>query len=74
MFKLFLFVLLIIGPLIVVHIVNNYYATQVLRSQVAQSNKHMLNLYMDQIDQGLEGVSNYVFQIAENNMDLYYLS
>lgn len=73
LFKLFFSVLFIIGPLIVVHIVNNYYANEVIRSQVAQSNKNMLNVYMDQIDRGLQGVGHYVFQITQNNTDLYYL-
>ncbi|MEH7418043.1 histidine kinase [Neobacillus drentensis] len=71
--KLFLSVFFIIGPLIVVHIVNNYYAVEVIRSQVAQSNKNMLNIYMDQIDKGLEGVGKYIFQMTQNNTDLYFL-
>ncbi|WP_160720486.1 sensor histidine kinase [Bacillus sp. USDA818B3_A] len=73
LFKLFLSVFLIIGPLIVVHIVNNYYAVEVIRSQVAQSNKNMLNIYMDQIDKGLDGVGKYIFQITQDNTDLYFL-
>jgi two-component system, sensor histidine kinase YesM len=73
LFKLFLCVFLIIGPLIVVHIVNNYYAVEVIRNQVAQSNKNMLNIYMKQIDQSLEGVGNYIFQLTQNNTDLYFL-
>ncbi|MCH1624364.1 sensor histidine kinase [Ferdinandcohnia quinoae] len=73
LFKLFLSVVLIIGPLIIIHIVNNYYAVQVIRSQVAQSNNNMLNLYIDQIDNSLEGVGNYIFQLNANNTDLYYL-
>ncbi len=73
MFKLFLCVFLIIGPLIVVHIVSNYYGVEVIRNQVAQSNKNMLNIYMNQIDQALEGVGKYTFEIAQNNTDLYFL-
>jgi two-component system, sensor histidine kinase YesM len=73
LFKLFLSVFFIIGPLIIVHIVNNYYAVEVIRSQVAQSNKNMLNLYLDQIDTSLDGVGDYIFQIYTKNTDLYYL-
>ncbi|MFP5106244.1 sensor histidine kinase [Neobacillus sp. C211] len=72
MFKLFLTIFLIIGPLIIFHIINNYYANEVIRSQVAQSNKNMLNIYMDQIDKSLEGVGNYIFQLSANT-DLYFL-
>src|SRR3954452_734052 len=71
--KLFLSVFIIIGPLIVVHIVNNYYAIEVIRSQVAQSNRNMLNIYMDQIDKGLEGVGKYIYQMTQNNSDLSFL-
>ncbi|MEH7744924.1 two-component sensor histidine kinase, partial [Neobacillus drentensis] len=72
MFKLFLTIFLIIGPLIIFHIINNYYANAVIRSQVAQSNKNMLSIYMDQIDKSLEGVGNYIFQLSANT-DLYFL-
>ncbi|MEH7336560.1 histidine kinase [Neobacillus drentensis] len=72
MFKLFLTIFLIIGPLIIFHIINNYYANEVIRNQVAQSNKNMLNIYMDQIDKSLEGVGNYIFQLSANT-DLYFL-
>jgi len=73
LFKLFLCVFLIIGPMVVVHIVNNYYAVEVIRKQVAQSNENMLNIYMTQIDQSLDGVGNYIYQMAHNNSDLYFL-
>lgn len=72
MFKLFLTIFLIIGPLIIVHIINNYYANEVIRNQVAQSNKNMLDIYIDQIDKSLEGVGNYIFQLSANT-DLYFL-
>jgi two-component system, sensor histidine kinase YesM len=73
LFKLFLSVFLIIGPLIVVLIVNTYYSVTVLISQVSQSNKNMLNIYLDQIDRNLEGVGNYIFQISQNNPDISLL-
>jgi len=73
MFKLFLNVIFIIGPLILVHIIYNYYAVDVTRNQVVQSNKNMLNIYIDQIDRSLDGASKYIFQMTQNNTDLYYL-
>jgi two-component system, sensor histidine kinase YesM len=72
-FKLFLCITLIIGPLMVVHIIYTHYAVEVIRNQVAQSNQNMLNIYMNQIDQSLEGVSNYIFNLSQNNTDLYYM-
>ncbi len=72
-FKLFFGLFIIIVPLVVVHIINSFYAVQVIKSQVAQSNKNMLNIYMDQIDQSLDGVGNYIFQLSEGNGDLLYL-
>lgn len=46
---------------------------EVIRSQVAQSNQNMLNVYMTQIDRNLEGVGHYIFQLTQNNTDLYFL-
>ncbi|MBS4207995.1 histidine kinase [Bacillus sp. FJAT-50079] len=71
-FKLFLSICFIIGPLIAVLIVNNHYAVDVVRNQVSQSNKNMLNIYMRQIDHDLDGVGEYVFQVSQEG-DLYYL-
>ncbi|MDF2791630.1 MAG: hypothetical protein K0S80_4732 [Neobacillus sp.] len=73
LFKLFLSLFFIIGPLIVIHIVNTYYSVTVILSQVKQSNKNMLNIYLNQIDQDLEATEKYIYEIAQNNTDLPFL-
>jgi two-component system, sensor histidine kinase YesM len=71
-FKLLLGVILIIVPLIVVQIINSFYAVRILTSQVTQTNKNMLNIYMNQIDESLEGVTKYIYQLSTES-DLLYL-
>src|SRR5690625_2709667 len=72
--KLLSIIMLILLPLIVIHIVNNYYSVEVIRNQVVQSNKNMLNLHMNQIDYSLQGVGNYVYQLSESDDLIYYQS
>lgn len=72
-FKLFATILLVIVPLITVLIINSYYSVRVVRNQVAQSNKNMLSLYMNQIDSYLEEVDKYLFNLAEGDTDLLEL-
>lgn len=69
--KLLLSLCVVFIPLIVIQIVNNSYATQVVKSQVSQSNKNMLNLYMNQIDESLERATDYIYELA-NDSDLFY--
>lgn len=73
-FKLFLSVCIIILPLIIIHIVSNYYSLKVIRNQVVQSNKNMLNLHMNQIDSNLHGVRNFLFQLSQDDDLTFYQS
>jgi two-component system sensor histidine kinase YesM len=68
--KLIAGILFIIVPLVTVLIINSYYSVQVVRNQVAQSNKNLLGLYMGQMDTNLEEVDNYLFELSERNTDL----
>ncbi len=72
-FKLFATILLFMVPLIVVILVNDHYSVQVVRNQVAQSNKNLLSLYMNQIDSNLSDIDNYLFNLSERNTDLLQL-
>lgn len=69
-FKFFAAVLVIFVPLVTVLIINNYYSVDVVRNQVAQSNKNMLGLYMGQIDQRLEEVDKYLTNTLESNLSI----
>ncbi|WP_179090129.1 histidine kinase [Paenibacillus sp. FSL H8-0548] len=69
-FKFFAAVLVIFIPLVTVLIVNNYYSVDVVRNQVAQSNKNMLSLYKDQIDRNLEEVDKYLANTLESDLNV----
>jgi two-component system sensor histidine kinase YesM len=73
-FKLFAAVLLIAIPLIVILIITNTYSVEVIRNQVTQSNKNMLSLYMNQIDNSLKEVDNYLFSLSETNSDVLVMN
>lgn len=77
MFKLPLSICLILFPLIITHVITHYYSANVVRNQVIQSNRNLLNLHVNQIESDLKNASNYVrflstedsfvfYQIAEN--------
>jgi two-component system sensor histidine kinase YesM len=63
-FKLLFGFLLLVIPLVAFMIYNNLYAINVVRNQVAQSNKNMISLYMGQIDRNLEEAEKYLYTIA----------
>jgi two-component system sensor histidine kinase YesM len=61
-------------PLVILLIWNNIYATKVVHSQVAQSNKNLLTLYTNQVDQVLDDIEKYLFKTASQDNDLITLS
>ncbi|NRD78296.1 histidine kinase [Bacillus sp. BRMEA1] len=69
-FKLLLGVFLILLPLIVLLIYQNYYAIHVVRSQVMESNKKMITLYMQLIDKGLEDADEYLLSLASSDPNI----
>ncbi|MFC4306950.1 histidine kinase [Cohnella boryungensis] len=69
-FKFIAAVLVIFVPLATMLVVNNLYSVEVVRSQVAQSNKNMLSLYMGQIDRNLVEVDKYMFPTLEGNLNV----
>ncbi len=65
---------LVTVPLVVVLLWNNLYATRVVHSQVAQSNRNMLTIYMNDMDQVLGEIENYLYKSAEQDQSLISLS
>ncbi|NOU76860.1 HAMP domain-containing protein [Paenibacillus sp. LMG 31458] len=63
-FKLIVGVVLITVPLSLLLIYTNYYAIGVVRSQVADSNKKMMSLYMGQIDEQLRFAESYLMGLT----------
>jgi len=72
-FKLIFSVLAFIVPLIIILFLSNNYAMKVVRNQVAQSNKNLVSLYMNQIDRNLEEADKYLYQQAAQNTDFLSL-
>lgn len=69
-FKFIATVLVIFVPLVSMLVINNFYSVEVVRNQVAQSNKNMLSLYLDQIDRNLEEVDKYLFNTLEGDLNV----
>lgn len=59
-------------PLIAMLLYNNFYAIHTVRVQVSDSYKNLLNLYMTQIDAGLNDADAYMSTVA-NGVDLLSL-
>ncbi len=60
-------------PLILLLIYNNLYASNVVRKQVAQSNKKFVSLYLNPIDRSLAEVDQYLYSLASQESDLLAL-
>ncbi|WP_419871412.1 sensor histidine kinase [Candidatus Pristimantibacillus sp. PTI5] len=73
-FKLTALVMAIILPILALLLYNTFYAIDVVRDQVAQSNKNLISLYMGQIDDRLADVDNYLISLAATNLDLQNMS
>ncbi|OBR64182.1 hypothetical protein A7K91_11660 [Paenibacillus oryzae] len=72
-FKLIFGFMLLVIPIFSFMIYNNLYAINVVRNQVAQSNKNLIILYMGQIDRNLEEVEKYLYNIAATETGLLVL-
>lgn len=64
---------LVTVPLVVLLIASNLYATQVVHSQVAQSNQSLLTMYVNDMDKALEEIENYLYKTAEQDDSLISL-
>ncbi|OBZ17216.1 sensor histidine kinase [Bacillus sp. FJAT-26390] len=72
-FKLIVGFLVFVIPLQLLLIFDNYYAMKVVREQVANSNRHLAALYMDQMDRNLEEVDKYLRKMVAFESDLIKL-
>lgn len=58
--KLIAGIVLLVAPLIGLLIYSNLYAVKVVRSQVADSNKNLMSMCMDQFDRNLQNADDYL--------------
>jgi len=61
-------------PMFIFLMYNNYYAMDVVRTQVGQSNKNLLSMYMNQIDSTFKNIDNYLYTFAMKESDLAIIS
>ena len=72
-FKLYIVLLIVIIPLAFFLFYNNFYAMNIVINQVANSNKNMITLYVNQINEGLYNADSYLTNIAASNSDFMVL-
>ncbi|TFE26674.1 hypothetical protein [Cohnella luojiensis] len=70
--KILIGILVITLFLIALLVINNLYAINVVRKQVANSNQNMMSLYKGQIDKGLEDADQYLLsmRLTDDNFSL----
>lgn len=66
------FIILVL-PSLVLLIYYNFYANTLIRDQVALSNKDLLGMYMNTVDNGLEDVDTYLYNMVAKESDLLFL-
>jgi two-component system, sensor histidine kinase YesM len=64
----------VIVPLLIILLINNWYSISVVRNQVAASNQNLVTMYMDQIDRRLSETEKYLQKTSVLDMDLRSLS
>ncbi|WP_054023829.1 sensor histidine kinase [Bacillus sp. FJAT-28004] len=67
--KLVIGVLILTLPIVGMLIYSNFYAIQVVRTQVADSYNKMMQLYMNQIDNNLDDIDKYMNNVVALNAD-----
>jgi len=73
-FKLIIGFFTIAVPLVGLLLYNNYYASNTIREQVADSNKNLMILYSHQIEAALNKETNFLYNIAVEDPNIAALS
>ncbi|KKO52484.1 sensor histidine kinase [Paenibacillus sp. DMB20] len=73
-FKLIIGFVTITVPLVVLLLYNNYYASNIIREQVADSNKNSMILYSNQIEAALNKETNFLYNMAVEDPNITALS
>lgn len=72
-FKMIVGVICTLVPFIILLIYSNFCAMNVVRNQVAESNKNMISLYMKLIDKNFDYMDKYLFNLLSTNNDVSIL-
>lgn len=73
-YKLIIGFITIAVPLVILLLYNNYYASNIIREQVADSNKNSMILYSNQIQAALNKETNFLYNIAFEDPNIAALS
>lgn len=73
-FKLIIGFVTVAVPLVLLLIYNNYYASNTIREQVADSNKNSMILYSHQIEAALNKETNFLYNFTVEDPDIAALS
>lgn len=73
-FKLIIGFVTVAVPLVMLLIYNNYYASNTIREQVADSNKNSMILYSHQIEAALNKETNFLYNFTVEDPDIAALS
>lgn len=73
-FKLIIGFVTVAVPLVLLLIYNNYYASNTIREQVAESNKNSMILYSHQIEAALNKETNFLYNFTVEDPDIAALS
>jgi two-component system sensor histidine kinase YesM len=66
--------LVVVIPLVCFLYYSNYYAMEVVKKQVAQSNLNLLSLHTQAMDKTLSEIDNYLYKIATSDVDFKTLT
>ncbi len=73
-FKIIILILIVIIPLLTFLYLDNFYGMSLIRKQVAQSNNNLLSVYMSQLDDKLDNITNYLKSVSKQNSDILIYS
>ena len=68
--KLMWSMMLFLAPSAVLLIYTNFYAINVMRTQVAESNKNIVHLYLNRIDRDLYNIERYLANLISSEYEL----
>jgi two-component system sensor histidine kinase YesM len=69
-FRLVLGIPIFLAPFFMLLVYNNLYAVNLVRDQVAATNKNAISLYLEHIDKSLEDIRKYLADLSGTNSDL----
>lgn len=61
-------------PLLIILVYNNWYAMNIVRNQVAASNRNIVQMHSNQVDNVLAGMEKYLYSMAFQDPNIVYIN